>query len=317
MYSLFRKQDNRVFFIDYSVFTMKTSKTHVLNLLAPLLIIGYIGGTICTFRGARYHKIYAFAILISSICSYIYVSHGRTLQFAEDFSFLVKISDSMTTTFLILGCISCFVSAFYVNSENFSAIITQFTFFDQHIGRAMKIKYVHFYSFFILNSLEFLILISTDTWIWLDNLGMQMYKFYFGRNVQLYIMEMNKIMIYWLTVEICSRHEMLRDSLKHNFKLFYKKLNFSNQTDLLKRLKMISNLHNRLCDTSDLLSQLYGIVIVFDVLVAITISLEYAILMISLALFHDQVLTVSFGVNLSSVSMFWIADCFVSILGKF
>lgn len=293
---------------------MNPLKTDVVKLLVPLLIIGYLGGTISTFRGGRFHKIYATGVLLVSIWSYIYISYGRTLKIAEEFTFLVKISDFMATTFLLLACISCFVSAIYVNPNNFFMIISNFVFFDQHIGRTIKIKYVYFYSMFILNNIEFIALISADTCLWMGTLGMDLYKFYFGRNIQLYFMEMTKLLIYWLTVEICSRHEILQDSLKQSFKLVYKKkLNFCNQNELLRTVKMISNLHNRLCDTSDLLSQLYGIVIVFDVLVFMAITLEYAILMMSLSLFHNQVITGSFGVNLSSVSSYWIMDSFVSI----
>lgn len=292
---------------------MSTSKTHVLKLMAPLLVIGYIGGQVPNEKRKRGHKIYASVLLVLFICSYAHVCYGRTTPLFNEFPFLVTFSDTFVTGFLLISCGSCIISIFFVNPRHFSSIIKNLFIFDQRVGMPVEIKYKHFYILLIMSNVEVVGLLCADSWIWLDNLGLQMYNFYFTRNIQFYFMEMRTILIYWITVEICSRLEILVDSLESSFIRYYRKDIAYNQSELLKRVKMISNLHNRLCDTSDMLNQLYGITIVFDVLFAIAVSLEYSILNISLTVVKEEILSVHFGTNLRTVCWLWIADSFVSI----
>lgn len=293
---------------------MSASKSNVLKLLSPLLIVGYVGGTISTMKVSKYHKLYASGLIPLHILGYFYLCYGKGTPFFEDFSFLVIFSDQIVVAFLVLSCLSCIISAFYINSKNFARIINNFVLFDQLIVNPIKIKYLHFYLLLIFGNIEILTLLSADTWIWMDTLGIDMYSYYFPRNFQIYFTEMKKILIYWITVEICSRHNMLIILLKNTFCLNHQKqkIFLNNHSEIIRGLKMISNLHNRLCDTSDMLSQLYGVAMVFDILFAITVSIEYSILMISLSVFKDQVLSVNFGVNLMSVCCLWIGDSFVS-----
>lgn len=295
------------------MFNMGTSKTLVLKLMAPLLLIGYVGGQVPNEKRKTGHKIYASCLLILFTCSYAHVCYGRSMPLFNEFSFLVKFSDTFVTGFLLLSCGSCIISIFFVNPRNSSSIIKNLLIFDQRIGIPVETKYKHFYILLIISNVEVIGLLCADSWLWLDNLGLQMYNIYLIRNVQFYFMEMKKILIYWIAVEICSRFEILVDSLKSSFILYYRKDIFYNRSELLKRMKMISNLHNRLCDTIDMLNRLYGITIVFDVLFAIVVSLEYSILNISLAVVKAEILSVHFGTNLTTVCWLWIADSFVSI----
>lgn len=294
---------------------MSVSKSYVLKLLSPLLIVGYVGGTISTMKSSKFHKMYACGLIPLHILGYFYLCYGKSTPLFKEFSFLVKFSDQIVIGFLVLSCLSCIISVFHINYKMFDKIINNFILFDQFIGMPIKINYLHFYVFVIIGNIEILTLLTADTWVWMDTLGTEMYNYYFTRNVQFYFTEMKKIFIYWITVEICSRHKKLIVSLKNNFTLTQhkKKIILNNNLELVRSVKLISNLHNRLCDTSDSLSQLYGVAMVFDVLFAITVSIEYSILMISLTVFKDQVLSVNFGVNLMSVCCFWITDSFVSI----
>lgn len=298
------------------IITMSAQKTHVLELMTPLLVIGYFGGTISMNRWARFHKIYASVLLFALVLSYIHVSYGKWTPIFKDFSFLVIFSDQLALLFLSLGCCSCIISVFFVNVKSVTCIINCFAFFDQRIGVPMRIRYKYFWTIFILSNLEIIGLLIADSTIWLDSLGIQLYIYYIIRNFQMYFMEMRRMLIYWVSVEICLRFRVLVASLKNNFRSFpQKEIFLFRQTELLKSVKRISHLHNCLCDVTDFLNKLYGVALLFDILFALALSLEYSILMITYTVIFEEIRVVRYGIALKSVCCMWIAECLVSILG--
>lgn len=295
---------------------MSVPETYVVKLMAPLLILGYIGGTVP--KQHRYYKIYAFLLIIIFICSYIYLSYGKSTVTFDNFSFLVKFSDQIAGLFLTFSGISCILNVFYRKSRNFSIILNHFDLFDCKIGIPVKIRSLQFWMVLILSNVEVLGILFADSWIWLDSIGTLMYNYYFLRNLQIYFMEMRKVLVCWLAMEMCSRFQILIVSLETLSKLECDGKKYASyHFELLKNLKKISNLHNILCDATVLLSESYGLSIVCDVLFAVTISLEYSILMISLTVVNTESLKLHYGMDLMGICCLWITDSFVSMHNRF
>lgn len=289
-------------------------KSQVVKLMTPLLVIAVVGGTVSVTKRQRgFYKLYTFGLICGIVLSYLYLSYGKFTAVFQDFSFLIQFSDQMSMLFLILGYVSCIISVTYANPNHFVSIINQFAYFDYYIGVPVKTRRKCFWITLVAANIEIIGLLSADSWIWLDTLGIYMYHYYLLRNIQLYFMEMRKIIIFWIISEICLRFKMLRTALKDQvFLLYRKEIHHFNQTQVLKNLKKISKLSNYLCDTCDLLSKLYGLVLFFDVLFIITISIEYSILMISLTIANEKVNNMEYGFNLKCICYLWIFECFVS-----
>ncbi|XP_074042679.1 uncharacterized protein [Leptinotarsa decemlineata] len=168
-----------------------------------------------------------------------------------------------------------------------------------------------------------LVLIILDSYVWINSVGIDFYRYYFIRNVQFFIMAEIFLMYFWISIELSLRFESLNVVLKNSYKCFSnnKKASYfqpvrlvtvSDKSNVVEKLKNVKKFHNFLCDIVANVNDIFGVNILFMIIFGIGIIVEYTILLINYTVLNKNVDGAIFGPDLQLVSAMWIFGNFVS-----
>lgn len=301
---------------------MVVSKESKLYHMTSFLNLCKVFGLVSFGNQSRVYKFYIYILISFHIASYIYLTIGKRALVFENFSFISKTADQVSTLALSMSCIITIVSTVFSNPDMFQQLVTAVDYVDNKINSAGSIKQNNgnhiFWLALILTTVDVTVIVGLDSWIWLDSLGFyDFYQYYTARNIQLYICAMTKFLRIWFAIEVSYRFQLTKKALEniavtpYDIKVVAKAV-FDNGK-ILSRIKLISKLHNILCEALNMINQLYGLSLVFDVLASVSFALEYTILMISYSFIDEDVDGIKYGSNLLTNSCFWIIENCVSI----
>lgn len=284
------------------------------KLLCPLLFTCWVGG-VCDMKYTKARKIYVIFLILLHIVSFCYFCYQEDfLKFREFPLFLVV--DLSANFILGCGCVCTIVTVNFVNRGKYEKLTERFDIFDERIDETPKSRKYLFWTILILERIQILVMFAVDTWTWYISQSLYVYKRYVARNVQLFFIDSVRLLILWTAFEVCERLKLVRNSL-----MSIGGDDFPNSSNNNKRLKMdkfikkvknLSKLYILLCDGTDLLNQIFGITILFDILISIAFPLEHVIMLIFISLSTEQVDGLP-GISRYLVFGMWIAEFMVGI----
>ncbi|KAG5899364.1 hypothetical protein JTB14_036853 [Gonioctena quinquepunctata] len=191
--------------------------------------------------------------------------------------------------------------------------------FDRKVDNTSK-GIILFLVFLIFINILTLGVISLDIWMWLPVVGTDNYKYYFIKRIHYYQVTILMFIWFWLAIEIRSRfkllNNMLRKSLRlsRNFKIFrvYDERIFR-KLDVGKELKEISQPYNSLCDVVDEVNSFFGNVLLFFVMLAISLAVNFVVMNMHAPIIEDTLQRNFFILKLRFVGGMWLTDNLVKI----
>lgn len=268
-----------------------------------------------------WRKMYVLFFTLLHILCYVYLTVGKFQMDVKQLSFLTSFSDQISALFLTIGCICMTISSGFFFPTNLLTILQNVQDFDNNSfenSNNSKRNLKHLCSLIAI-FLSVMINLFVESYTWIRVSGVENYHYYFGRNLQILLERINISLLYVLARELWMRFSISGVMLEELYSILLdlkttdapRVLNL--EAKLLERTKKISALHNGLCDTSDLLSKLYGFHLLFDILYSIAFSILYSALMINFTLYEVEEAVSIYGADVRIVSCLWLIEFSVSI----
>ncbi|KAG5899363.1 hypothetical protein JTB14_036852 [Gonioctena quinquepunctata] len=264
---------------------------------------------------------YVIFILLLSISAYIHSLFGKITDVSVSANGYMMISDQMSCFCLFLT-ISIAQMMILMYPKKMHGILISLSNFDRKVDMGTKNS---FWVFLLFIHILIFGVISLDIWMWLPALGMDIYQYYFIKNIHYYQVTILMFLWFWLATEIRGRFKLLNNMLRkalrvpHNLKIF--RLYDERDTgrilgkfDVGKELKVIAKLHNSLCDVVDDVNSFFGITFLFFVMFAISLAVDSMILIVLGASIEDDLQNIFSVSQLRFVSGMWMTDNLMMIL---
>ncbi|CAH2002379.1 unnamed protein product [Acanthoscelides obtectus] len=138
-----------------------------------------------------------------------------------------------------------------------------------------------FWIAFCVISIEAIAVLTADTILWTDMVGFKLYQFYILRNVQYYQTDMMLLLEMWLCIEQKCRFKHLNvqlDDILKKFNVDAKKASKGlNSFQIEIEVRRIKKCHNRLCNITETFCEVFGTLIVLQVIFHICIVISYTL----------------------------------------
>lgn len=265
------------------------------------------------------HRYFVVIVIGFYIFFFIYIEWGKQSDpVFKGFNNILKMVDDMSIIFLILTCFSATVNNTILNKKKFHKLLTDFLHFDKHIKViiVMRKKYwVVLISFHIV----YIIMVTTDSYVWLSTGGYYFYRYYFARNYLYYVQQMLIFFYIWLALEISNRFQILNNLFENQFSLKMQSPIYSTHThsaykkmNLLKEISHIRIFHDHLCEMVVAMNDIFGFVILFAVLFSLAFTLEYLIILILYVIMKHLLNGKEILIEVKYASIMWILENCVS-----
>ncbi|KAG5880337.1 hypothetical protein JTB14_019816 [Gonioctena quinquepunctata] len=287
-------------------------------------ILGLAPTRNCTWK----YKTYAMVLLLLNVIGSIYSCLGKLDPEFVTYNMVIKIVDQASSLFLSLAVTTTVVLVVMVYPQKIHGIRDSLLEFDE--GLALDRSCRRLKKIFWICATITLVMVPTivllDSWVWVENVELKMYKYYIVRNVQYCQITAVMILWFWMGMEIFQRFSVLNAHLMNNFggdvlgcgkcsSISSENLEVSFE-NIRNSLKKITKYHNFLCGVVDEVNELFGIIFLLHVLFFTTYTVQYTLIMILYTVLGGSVGGQQFGGMLRFVSLAWITGCWVSITNK-
>nr|CAH7755506.1 unnamed protein product [Callosobruchus chinensis] len=249
---------------------------------------------------------YVFALLLSSVYSFIAAINGNQDASFEDDTFLIAVADEVFQFFLMITIITSIVFITLLYPNRVLRVLEDLDIIEEMLRIKCSVSRYKFWILFILFGSSYMVTITFDALTWTNAEGLEILKFYIGRNIQFLQVDMLVLLELWLCLEVWSRFKALNNSLKffnHHAYLgvsntALSKINGTITDWRILKIRKLKRLHNLLCDTLQSFNGVFGPVILLEVISAITLTVEYTLIYVYYFVIHYKSGTsMSFAVN--------------------
>lgn len=251
---------------------MSEERAGVRQILKPLLNLGSIFGLGCCRKPSSIKIFYIFIIASFHVLSLI---HG--LKEPEKYQDIVsKFKVIFMRVLVSVACITMMISTNFTGSTRF---LRGLEHFDNSIGvRVPRRKFLLWFTMvFHRVEMSSFILCGIYQIITLKPFPIEhMVGLLFGQ----YQIDVGRFFVYWLSTEFCLRFKMLQLRLVDSFNAIQElsssenDIIFIHQKRFLKTIKKVSKLYNSLCDELNVMNHKYGLTLLFDVLVCMSLIID-------------------------------------------
>lgn len=260
----------------------------------------------CTKYGTLQKVFCALLITVQTCCYMAFVSIDRSHS-STTFSVLVKYTEDFGNLLLLSACVVTNLNAVFMKTKCFEKILRYFKKFDAMVDVKIERKRELLCLICLMDQIEILSILGLEGYFFSK---VSTALFYLSRNIEVYLLDVIRLVIFWMTFEMCSRFILLKTSLndlestiisRNNMKLF------------IEKIKRFSRAVNYLCNAMDLINKVYGMTLMFDVLFCLTFLIHRSIILI--AYYMDLTLFARFNNDLLTfVCLIWIFDVVVSMI---
>ncbi|KAG5880336.1 hypothetical protein JTB14_019815 [Gonioctena quinquepunctata] len=298
---------------------MHREKKSSLPSLDRISIICNILGLAPTRNSTWKFKTYAMVLLLLNVIGSIYSCLGKLEPEFDTYNMVIKIVDQAASLFLSLAVTTTVVLVVMVYPQKIHGIRDSLLEFDE--GLALDRSCGRLKKIFWISAMITLMMVPTivvlDSWVWLENVELKLYKYYIVRNVQYCQITAVMMLWFWTGMEIFQRFSVLNAHLMDNFggdllgcgrfSLISSEnaveVSFENIRDSLRK---ITKYHNFLCEMVDEVNELFGIIILLHVLFFTAYTVQYTLVLIFYTVLGGSIDGQQFGGMLRFVSLAWI-----------
>lgn len=248
------------------------------QILKPLSIICSITGLGCYGKSSTLKKFYIFVIAILYIFNFVY-SFTALTRFR---SIVAMCEGQFALAMVSLGCIATMISTSFFASDKFLTTIEEF---DSNIEGTVPRRKLLLWFLLILSRLEMSLFIFYGMYE-LYQLKTYHFEFFVGVNIAQFQFDIARFSVYWLSSEFCVRFKILKLQISNLFcatkelSLQDSNIIFVHGKHYAKVVKKVSKLYSVLCDELKFMNDVYGLTMLFDVLICISFMTEFFTVMI-------------------------------------
>lgn len=285
-----------------------------------LLKLSWIIG-ICNIYGQSWQrKIYLLFLIIIHILICLFHILGFYLGL-DEFPMILKVASQVSVISLTISCLAIIIKHEFLSPKKFVQIFCIFLYYEKQIEQNHLEINRSRQRTILLQGVIFLVIIFTmlaEAYTWISNVGIQNYKYYFCRNIQILFATICTALQIVIISELCDKFKSIGITLERAF-LIKKRKNCMMERSLhiikeqILEVRKLSKIHSTLCDLIDLLTDLYGVNLLFDVLSSIGFCVFYAAMIIQFCLINLNVDSPFYITYLKGTSIMWLLVLFVSI----
>ncbi|XP_074038711.1 uncharacterized protein [Leptinotarsa decemlineata] len=280
---------------------------------------------LCNFLGVAtpkestwWYRSFAVMGLVLEVCGAIISFFAKLNPVFDSYQTEIKIADEVANVFLTLAVATAEIQMIAMYPGKLHEILDNLLKFDKNVGvnpRCRKLKTIFWISFPTALLIVPTIIIL-DSWVWLDSVSMDMYKYYVVRNIQYCQVCALIVFWFWLAIEILHRFSILNGiletiretSLDHGKLSIVKDLTeevepVENGQDILEK---VTEYHNFLCEVVNDVNDLFGLIILFFEIFVIGYVVQYTSVIILYTVLKEPMIDIRFRERLALVSAAWI-----------
>ncbi|CAG9824743.1 unnamed protein product [Phaedon cochleariae] len=168
----------------------------------------------------------------------------RTSPLFPTYHVIIKAAEQMANGFLTLAASSATISNVFVSPSKLQEILDLLLKFDIDIGNHLQVMRSTFWYILIALNAIIILVLSLDSWLWIDAVSLTIYKYYLVRNVQYYQLTIFLFLIFWMAMELYCRFVMLNKFLER----FYETNLKNHPIVIYLEIARVRRLHNQLCE---------------------------------------------------------------------
>nr|CAI5867723.1 unnamed protein product [Callosobruchus analis] len=249
-----------------STMTVKIEHSSFCYLKPFVVLLRLFGMFPCSGKSKR-HKAYVIVLVIATSFGYVISTVAKESWLFLSYLKVMKFVDQTYNASLFIVCVVSQVFMVFLYLEKIQDLLHAISITDSIKDKRMSSKCLFWISFCVCSFCTILIL-SVDTAIWIYTVGFDRYKYYTLRNIQYYQANMLLLFETWLCLEQKLRFRHLNDQLKSMLERFI-------AADL--QVKSIKKSHNHLCNIAESFSEIFGTLIVLQVIFLISIVISYTL----------------------------------------
>nr|CAH7755502.1 unnamed protein product [Callosobruchus chinensis] len=243
------------------------------------------------------HKAYVLVLIMATIFGYVVCTVAKETWLFTGYPKVMKFVDQTYNAYLLIVCVVSQVCMVFLYPQKIQNLLHDISITDTTDIKGISSKCV-FWIAFCVCSFGTIFILSIDTVIWLYTVGFDRYKYYILRNIQYYQTNMMLLFEMWLCLEQRNRFKYLNDQLKNTLEQFISADCKKNSKEIDRfqvavEVKNMKKSHNRLCNIAECFNEMFGALLVLQVIFLISIVISYTLnVMHYLLVLNDEIINV-------------------------
>ncbi|XP_072375315.1 uncharacterized protein [Diabrotica undecimpunctata] len=244
---------------------------------------------------------------------------GTHMKAFEKYHFVIKIADGTSCMILTFGVAATIINTKLIYADNLNKILHRIKVFDfvvkPNLNCGLCLAILLVMHFFLMSTTFF------DAYTWSTSESFKDYTYFIIRDIQNIQLSSTICFWMWLGSEIKRRFKVLNDILidepiyqETNFNSSNCKLEGHDLQKMVKKLKTVGRLYNNMCDTVELVNELFGLSIMYFVIFAICYVVSYTSVLALVAVGSGEIAVLNKKENLRTLSLVWIAENMIKIM---
>uniref|UniRef100_A0A6P7FW33 Gustatory receptor n=1 Tax=Diabrotica virgifera virgifera TaxID=50390 RepID=A0A6P7FW33_DIAVI len=233
---------------------------------------------------------------------------------------LSMIADQVAAFFITLTVLTAVIDTTLIYPSKTALIRTKIVTFENLLSSERGLKFLKYYMVGSIVIVPFVIIFDIYAWTQMGGTW-DFAKYYLQKEFQYYQVTFGSFLWIWLGNEIYERFRLLNNKILRIFESTNRNTNFMDMKNKLylqihveKDLKHFAQIYHDLCDTVELVNDVFGLCLVFYIMFIIAYVVSYVLYLLYIITGKEQHFDGSFEMFMIMSGCFWLMENFIKIM---